>query len=92
MASVTEPRRRGRLRRGLVRVWNHLCRIRYRLLLINVLVVAVPLVAALNAVVQHLAANTAPGDDPEEELAEDYEESSAMVDVQETATPEGEPS
>jgi predicted PurR-regulated permease PerM len=54
--------------------------------------VAVPLVAALNAVVQHLAANTAPGDDPEEELAEDYEESSAMVDVQETATPEGEPS
>lgn len=54
--------------------------------------VAVPLVAALNAVVQHLAANTAPGDDPEEELAEDYEESSAMVDVQEPATPEGEPS
>ncbi|MDO3396023.1 AI-2E family transporter [Nocardioides sp. SOB44] len=54
--------------------------------------VAVPLVAALNAVVQHLAANTAPGDDPEEELAEDYEESGAMVDVQESATPEGEPS
>ena len=54
--------------------------------------IAVPLVAALNAVVQHLAANTAPGDDPEEELAEDYEESSAMVDVQEPATPEGEPS
>ena len=54
--------------------------------------IAVPLVAALNAVVQHLAANTAPGDDPEEELAEDYEESSAMVDVQESATPEGEPS
>ena len=54
--------------------------------------VAVPLVAALNAVVQHLAANTAPGDDPEEELAEDYEESSAMVDVQEPATPEGAPS
>ena len=54
--------------------------------------VAVPLVAALNAVVQHLAANTAPGDDPEEELAEDYEESSATVDVQEPATPEGEPS
>jgi len=54
--------------------------------------VAVPLVAALNAVVQHLAANTAPGDDPEEELAEDYEESGATVDVQESATPEGEPS
>ena len=54
--------------------------------------VAVPLVAALNAVVQHLAANTAPGDDPEEELAEDYEESAAMVDVQESSTPEGEPS
>lgn len=54
--------------------------------------VAVPLVAALNAVVQHLAANTAPGDDPEEELAEDYEESGAMVDVQESAAPEGEPS
>ena len=47
--------------------------------------VAVPLAAALNAVVQHLAANTAPGDDPEEELAEDYGESAASVDVQEHA-------
>lgn len=45
--------------------------------------VAVPLAAAVNAVVQHLAANTAPGDDPQEELAEDYEESGARVDVQE---------
>ena len=56
--------------------------------------VAVPLAAALNAVVQHLAANTAPGDDPEEELVGDYEESAAMVDVQEPSgtTPEGEPS
>ena len=36
--------------------------------------VAVPLAAAVNAVVQHLAAYTDPGDDPVEELAEDYEE------------------
>jgi predicted PurR-regulated permease PerM len=36
--------------------------------------VAVPLAAALNAVVQHLAANTDVGDDPVEELEEDYEE------------------
>ena len=35
--------------------------------------VAVPLAAAVNAVVQHLAANTEPGDDPVEELDEDYE-------------------
>ena len=41
--------------------------------------VAVPLAAALNAVVQHLAANTAPGDDPVEELEGDYEETGAMV-------------
>ncbi len=52
--------------------------------------VAVPLAAAVNAVVQHLAANTAPGDDPQEELAEDYEESGARVDVQDH--PEEEPS
>ena len=45
--------------------------------------VAVPLAAALNAVVQHLAANTDPGDDPVEELEEDYEESGATVDVPE---------
>lgn len=36
--------------------------------------VAVPLAAAVNAVVQHLANYTAPGDDPDEELDEDYEE------------------
>lgn len=36
--------------------------------------VAVPLVAALNAVGLHLAAYTDPGDDPEEQLAEVYEE------------------
>lgn len=35
--------------------------------------VAVPLAAALNAVVQHLASFTAPGDDPVEELAEDLD-------------------
>jgi predicted PurR-regulated permease PerM len=43
--------------------------------------VAVPLAAALNAVVQHLAANTDPGDDPVEELEEDYEETGASVDA-----------
>ncbi|MFC4783390.1 AI-2E family transporter [Nocardioides sp. MAHUQ-72] len=36
--------------------------------------VAVPLAAAVNAVVQHLASYTAPGDDAEEELDEDYAE------------------
>jgi putative heme transporter len=36
--------------------------------------VAVPLAAAVNSVVQHLANYTAPGDDPLEELDEDYEE------------------
>lgn len=36
--------------------------------------VAVPLAAAVNAVAEHLAAYTEPGDDPVEELAEDYEE------------------
>jgi len=41
--------------------------------------VAVPLAAALNAVVQHLAANTDPGDDPAEELEEDYVETGATV-------------
>jgi predicted PurR-regulated permease PerM len=34
--------------------------------------VAVPLAATVNAVAQHLAANTRPGDDPEAELREDY--------------------
>ena len=36
--------------------------------------VAVPLAAAVNAVVQHLANFSSPGDDPVEELNEDYEE------------------
>lgn len=45
--------------------------------------VAVPLAAALNAVVQHLAANTEVGDDPVEELAEDYEETGAVRDAPE---------
>ncbi len=35
--------------------------------------VAVPLAATVNAVAQHLAANTRPGDDPEEELERDYD-------------------
>ncbi len=46
--------------------------------------VAVPLAAAANAVVQHLAGYTDPGDDPVEELAEDYVETgdtSALEDV-----------
>jgi predicted PurR-regulated permease PerM len=36
--------------------------------------VAVPLAAAVNAVGQHLAAHTEPGDDPQQELEEDYAE------------------
>ncbi|WP_341925714.1 AI-2E family transporter [Nocardioides psychrotolerans] len=44
--------------------------------------VAVPLAAAANAVVQHLAANTSPGDDPVEELQEDYEETGARASVE----------
>lgn len=47
--------------------------------------VAVPLAAALNAVVQHLAANTNPGDDPVEELSADYDEMRASVDLPEEA-------
>ena len=45
--------------------------------------VAVPLAAAVNAVVQHLAAYTEPGDDPVEELAEDYEETGETSHVEE---------
>ncbi|HEU5035393.1 MAG TPA: AI-2E family transporter [Nocardioides sp.] len=45
--------------------------------------VAVPLAAALNAVVQHLAANTDPDGDPVDELVEDYEEKGATVDAPE---------
>ena len=43
--------------------------------------VAVPLAAAVNAVVQHLASYTEVGDDPVEELAEDYEERDESVVV-----------
>ncbi len=42
--------------------------------------VAVPLAAALNAVVQHLASYTAPGDDPVESLEEDYEDKTVPVE------------
>ena len=45
--------------------------------------VAVPLAAAVNAVVQHLAAYTEPGDDPVEELAEDYVETGELSQVEE---------
>ena len=44
--------------------------------------VAVPLAAAVNAVVQHLAAYTEPGDDPVEELAEDYVETGETAQVE----------
>ena len=43
--------------------------------------VAVPLAAAANAVVQHLAGYTDPGDDPVEELAEDYVETGETSDL-----------
>jgi predicted PurR-regulated permease PerM len=45
--------------------------------------VAVPMAAAVNAVVQHLAAYTEPGDDPVEELAEDYVETGETAAVEE---------
>jgi predicted PurR-regulated permease PerM len=45
--------------------------------------VAVPLAAAVNAVVQHLAAYTEPGDDPVEELAEDYVETGELSHIEE---------
>jgi len=45
--------------------------------------VAVPLAAAVNAVVQHLAGYTEPGDDPVEELAEDYVETGETSAVEE---------
>jgi RecJ-like exonuclease len=47
--------------------------------------VAVPLAAAVNAVVEHLAAFTEPGDDPVEELAEDYVETGETSAVKEDA-------
>jgi predicted PurR-regulated permease PerM len=49
--------------------------------------VAVPIAAALNAVVQHLAAYTSPGDDPVEDLDEDYEETGETVEVPDEAAP-----
>jgi predicted PurR-regulated permease PerM len=45
--------------------------------------VAVPMAAAVNAVVEHLAAYTEPGDDPVEELAEDYVETGETSHVKE---------
>jgi len=45
--------------------------------------------SAGNAVVQHLASNTSPGDDPVEELAEDYEEIGASAPVAEDLLDEG---
>ncbi|GAB7005220.1 AI-2E family transporter [Nocardioides sp. AN3] len=50
--------------------------------------VAVPLAAALNAVVQHLAAETTVGADPEEELAEDYAEDVDATDAEVPDVPE----
>jgi predicted PurR-regulated permease PerM len=44
--------------------------------------VAVPLAAAVNAVAEHLAAYTDPGDDPVEELAEDYVETGETPPVE----------
>lgn len=44
--------------------------------------VAVPFAAAINAVVQHLAANTSLGDDPVEDLQQDYEQTGASVDIE----------
>jgi len=44
--------------------------------------VAVPLAAAANAVIEHLAAYTEPGDDPVEELAEDYVETGELSHVE----------
>ena len=44
--------------------------------------------AALNAVVQHLAAETTVGADPEEELAEDYAEDVDATDAEVPDVPE----
>src|SRR4051794_14178135 len=51
--------------------------------------VAVPLAAAVNAVVEHLASYTEPGDDPVEELAEDYVETGETSAVEEDPVPPG---
>lgn len=47
--------------------------------------VAVPIAAAVNAIVQHLASSSRPGEDPVEELQEDYEETGQTVDLPEDA-------
>ena len=52
--------------------------------------VAVPLAAAGNAVAMHLAANTAVGGDPVEQLAEDYEEEHTADSVEQTTDLEAE--
>ena len=53
--------------------------------------VAVPLAAAINAVAQHLASYTDVGDDPVEELAEDYEEREETVEVPPDPASTGDP-
>jgi putative heme transporter len=50
--------------------------------------VAVPLAATVNAVAQHLAANTRPGDDPEEELEKDYDADGERPPGEEPPDPE----
>jgi predicted PurR-regulated permease PerM len=52
--------------------------------------VAVPLAAAANAVVQHLAAYTEPGDDPVEELEEDYVETGETSELEQEPMPRSE--
>ena len=47
--------------------------------------VAVPLAAAVNAVGMHLASNTDVGDDPVEQLAEDYDEEQSPDEVDDAA-------
>jgi predicted PurR-regulated permease PerM len=49
--------------------------------------VAVPLAAAANAVVQHLAAYTEPGDDPVEELEEDFVQAGGTSAAEEDPLP-----
>ncbi len=51
--------------------------------------VAVPFAAAANAVVQHLAAETAVGEDPEEALEDDYDATGEHVDTDGPSDPPG---
>jgi predicted PurR-regulated permease PerM len=53
--------------------------------------VAVPLAAAANAVVQHLAGYSGAGDDPVEELAEDYVETGETSVVEEALEASADP-